>query len=122
MVHVTPGLLERCPTLAQHVAEALEESAKRIDHEGFTQHQFWDSFTGRYCTRGMITQVVFDRYLGLRGNQEVWGPVIEACDLVLSTRLGRGVAKWNDEPGRTKDEIVEELTKAAAEVRAGLAA
>lgn len=120
MVRVTPGLLESCPTLAKAVADVLDESAKRIDRDGFTQNEFWNARTGKYCTRGTITQVVFDRYLGLKGNQFVWGPVIEACDLVLALRLGRSVSRWNDEPGRTKDEIVTELTTAAAQVRSEL--
>jgi hypothetical protein len=42
--------------------------------------------------------------------------------MAMNLHLGRGVAAWNDEPGRTKAEVVEALTKTAAEVRAGCAA
>lgn len=125
MVGVTPGLLEHTPTLALAVAEVLEEAAVRIDREGFTQRQIYDMTTGKYCTRGMYTQVVLDHYRGWKstvGGVDIWRALIEACDMVLATRFGKGVAAWTDVPGRTKDEVVEALTKSAAELRAGAAA
>ena len=121
---MTPGLLERTPTLAQAVAEVLDEAAIRIEREGFAQHHFWDAATGLYCTRGTYTQVVLDRYRGRNvqiDGVDLWQAVIEACDLALSSRLGRGVAVWNDEPGRTTDEVVEVLKNTAAGIRVAIA-
>lgn len=123
MVGVTPGLLDSTPTLALAVAEVLEETAIRIDREGFVQNEFYSPATDRYCTRGMFTQVVLDRYRGHKAQVDgvdIWRAVIEGCDLVLATRFGMGVAKWTDVPGRTKDEVVEALTKTAAELKAGV--
>jgi hypothetical protein len=122
---MTPAVLDGSPLLVQAMAEVMEESARRIDRRGFAQKMFWDPDTNKYCMRGMITQVVFERYLGLRtfpDGIDVWGAIIDGCDLVLSTQLGTGVAVWNDEPGRTTDEVVRELTKAADECRAKVAA
>lgn len=124
MVDVTSGMLERSHELANAVAAVLEESAERIDRDGFSQGQFWDPETGTYCTRGMFTQVVFERYMGspVVGGVDLWKNVIDWCDIVLVAQIGEGVATWNDTPGRTKVEVVETLAKTAAELRAGCAA
>ena len=73
--------------------------------------------TGRYCTRGHFTRVALDKYHLVEDYGFDWNSVIHGCDMVMTLDLGRGVALWNDEPGRTKDEVVEALTKVAAEVR-----
>ena len=116
MIDVTPGLLEQRPALAEAVAEVLEETAQRVERDGFAQHAFWDPVTGRYCTRGHFTRVALDKY-HLVEDYGFAGSVIHGCDMVMTLDLGRGVALWNDEPGRTKDEVVETLTKVAAKVR-----
>jgi hypothetical protein len=119
VIDVTPGLLERSPMLSKAVSDVLELTAERVERDGFGQYAMWDSVTGAYCTRGHYTQVVFEKFKGVKVEGfDVWKLVIDACEMVLTDHLGKGVAKWNDEPGRTKEEVVEALTKTAAEVRA----
>lgn len=115
MIDVTPGLLERKPELVKAVVEVLEETARRIETDGFAQHAFWDPDTGLYCTRGHFTRIAFDNYMD--GSAD-WKSVIWGCDMVMATYLGRGVAAWNDEPGRTEGEVIDALTTVAAKVRA----
>lgn len=120
MIDVTPALLEQSPTLAKAVAEVLEETARRIERDGFAQRTFWDPNTDRYCTRGHFTQVVLDTYRGSAATVDgvdIWKSVIAGCDMALALHLGQGVAVWNDVPGRTEAEVVEVLTQTAAEVR-----
>ena len=119
MIDVTPVLLEQSPALAKAIAEVLEETAERVVKEGFGQHQFWNPKTGKYCTRGHFTQVVLDRYRGTKvDGLDIWTMVIAGCDMVMATHLGRGVAVWNDEPGRTREQVVSALTASANEARA----
>lgn len=123
MVDVTPVLLEQSPTLAKAIAEVLEETVRRVEQEGFGQHQFWNPASGKYCTRGHFTQVVLDRYRGMKvDGVDIWTMVIAGCDMVMSMHLGAGVAVWNDHPGRTKDDVIEALTASAAEARMWCAA
>lgn len=120
MIDVTPGLLEQSPTLAKAIAEVLEETAQRVQRDGFGQHAFWDPGTGKYCTRGHFTQVVLDRYRGRSldiDGVDLWKLVIAGCDMVMSLHLGAGVAVWNDHPGRTEEEVVAALTESANEAR-----
>lgn len=118
MIDVTPGLLEQSPTLAKAVVEVLDETAKRVRREGFGQRFFWNPDTGKYCTRGHFTQVVLDKYRGVKvDGLDIWTMVIAGCDMVMTTYLGRGVAAWNDEPGRTEDEVVTALTASADSAR-----
>jgi len=118
VIDVTPGLLEGSPTLAEAIAEVLEETAKRVEREGFGQHQFWNPKTGKYCTRGHFTQVILDRYRGVKvDGLDIWTMVIAGCDMVMAMHLGRAVSVWNDEPGRSQDEVVLALTASAREAR-----
>jgi len=118
VIDVTPGLLEQSPTLAKAIAEVLEETVERVRRDGFGQHQFWNPATGKYCTRGHFTQVVLDRFRGVKvDGLDIWTMVIAGCDMVMTGHLGRGVATWNDEPGRTADEVVRALAASAAEAR-----
>lgn len=119
MVDVTPVLLEQSPTLAKAVAEVLEETVKRVEQDGFGQRDFWNPDTGKYCTRGHYTQVVLDKYLGMKiDGRDIWTMIIAACDMVMSMHLGQGVAVWNDKPGRTQEDVVTALTASASEARA----
>lgn len=119
MIDVTPGLLEQNPPLAKAVAEVLDETVKRVEQEGFGQHHFWNVTTGKYCTRGHFTQVVLDKFRGVQvDGADIWTMVIAACDMVLTMHLGRGVATWNDEPGRTEKEVLDALVASADEARA----
>ncbi len=125
MIDVTPALLEQRPTLAKAVAEVLEETARRVEREGFAQRSFWDPDTDQYCTRGHFTQVVLDRFRGgtaVIDDVDLWKSIIAGCDMVLALHVGRGVAAWNDEPGRTEAEVVKALTETAAGVRVWCAA
>lgn len=125
MIDVTPGLLERSPLLAKAVAEVLEEAAERVRRDGFAQHAFFDPETDQYCTRGQFTQVVLDKYRGQNivvDGIDIWKSVIAGCDMVMALRLGRGVAAWNDEPGRTEDEVIAELLAGASDARVWCAA
>lgn len=118
MIDVTPVLLEQSPTLAKAIAEVLEETARRVEREGFAQHAFWDPATGKYCTRGHFTQVVLDRYKGVKvDGLDIWTAVIAGCDMVMTMQIGRGVAAWNDEPGRTEGEVVQVLIASANSAR-----
>lgn len=121
MIDVTPGLLERSPLLSMAVVDVLEETAQRVDREGFAQHAFWDPATGMYCTRGHFTRIAFDKYMDPDLGVD-WKSLIAGCDMVMTGHLGRGVAVWNDEPGRTKEEVIAALTTVAAKVRAECAA
>ena len=120
MVDVATWLLERKTALQIAVAEVLEESAVRIDRDGFAQSEFWDAETGLYCTRGMFTQVVFERYMGQSDAADLWKAIIDRCDLVLMDRLQQPVTTWNDASGRTKAEVVTMLRTTATELLRGL--
>jgi hypothetical protein len=124
VIDVTPELLERTPLLANAVADVLEESAKRVERDGFAQGFFWDVVTGKYCTRGHYTQVVLDKYRSFDqiDGVDIWKSVIAACDMVMTMHLNRGVASWNDIPGRTDAEVVAALRASSAEARMLVAA
>jgi hypothetical protein len=110
--------------LARAVAEVLEEAVTRVERRGFCQGEFWNRAADMYCTRGHFTQAALDLFGHGKSvaGIESWTTIIVGCDMVMSCHLGRDVAVWNDEPGRTADEVVAALSASAADAREWCAA
>lgn len=110
---MTPVYLAYRPDLARAVVTVLHASAIRIERDGFAQRKFYDGETNTYCARGAYTQEAITRY----GATPIWQEIIDGCELALNMRLSRGVAAWNDQPGRTVDQVVGLLRAVADELR-----
>jgi hypothetical protein len=97
------------PELTQAQQDLLA-AADYLDTHGFCQGQKYDRATGSVCIVGALSAVIggnprfdalFESYRGY-----------PALDLLVYY-LGKTPATWNDERGRTKDEVVQAMREAA---------
>lgn len=85
-------------------ADVLNAAADLIEENGWCQGWSEDSL-GRHCTLGAVAAV---------GKPEPAEVITNAVEHLRRATGVVGVASWNDEDGRTKEEVVETLRKAAA--------
>lgn len=88
----------------------LSRMADYIEEHGWCQHWYWEE--QRVCIIGSMHKVakghvddiavVLNRYL----RQKKY----------MDSDIGHNIASWNDTPGRTKEEVVAMLRKAAVEI------
>lgn len=80
------------------------EEQKRKPQYGFVE-DWLNTDDDRYCTIGAIRQAAFD--IGYQGNI---APIIERVR--VASRANIPVSRWNDQPQRTKTEVLEAIDRA----------
>lgn len=91
--------------------KVLLEAAERIERQGWCQYQFCDQ-RGRMCVSGAIYQIVrLPRYHGwfLDGFTDT----ARLAQRIMEENLQCSMAEWNDEEGRTKQQVVDKLREVA---------
>ncbi len=78
---------------ADPISRTLRRAADMIERQGWCQGQ-WADKHGRVCIMGALGDTESDP-----------AAFCAACHR-LSTHLGQRLSMWNDEPGRTKDEVL----------------
>lgn len=86
-------------------ADVLDAAADQIERHGWAQLVF-DAKDGSRCVLGAINRVVGSTYIQRDRSKEL-----------LWAYIGQSPMYWNDKPGRTADEVIETLRKAAAAAR-----
>lgn len=107
---------------AKLVVESLESSAFIIERDGWTQKSFHGAM-GEVCVSQSIVRGVVQR-LGFKKVMDD-SSIIELTSEVFSQSLGSrtvgfptgNLIYWNDEDGRTKQEVLDKLHSVAKEVR-----
>lgn len=89
----------------------LLDAARVLERGGWCQGRVKD-YAGQHCALGAIREVAFCDFLGKAAER------VLARSLRLRPGFGSAtpdvmVAEWNDDPGRTADEVVTALRKAA---------
>lgn len=104
-----------------NIAEVLTRAADVIDERGWCQGEAWAP-GGQVCAHGAIWEALgidridYDQGELTTGARPVFGA---ACDAIRRhIGPGRSVTGWNDEPGRTKDDVTAALRAAAKVVTA----
>lgn len=92
--------------MTAQVAADLRAAADLLDREGWTQERFYDYDTGCRCVAGALRESVPD------GGR--WAYTVEA----LARHVGvppfpTSIYDWNDDSGRTADEVIAALRAAA---------
>lgn len=102
-----------------NVDETLDKAADLIERDGWCQGVLRTA-TGEHCALGAIVETIAgggitDRALA----QSVWTnpDVIDARNALYETIGNKTIANWNDEPKRTKTEVVAALRDTAERVR-----
>ncbi len=94
----------------EHLKTVLVNARNKIAEHGWCQGKTKNE-VGCYCIVGSII------YAGLEINPKITS-VIHETDFVLQVNKiderTYSLAKWNDEPGRTKEEVIAALDKAIA--------
>jgi hypothetical protein len=102
-------------------AEVVREAAHIIRDNGFGKKQYYDRSTNCYCAAGAIRQAASERgreiyrssdpHTWLTESEEV--QVNQICYKADGLLSGQGrtpnIVAWNDEPGTTKEDVLEFL-------------
>lgn len=92
-------------------AQVLRRAVEIIDERGWCQGEYEDG-AGRVCARGAIHVAIggapYVDPLSLEKNKFIWEVRCLVVDLI-----GEGLAVWNDEPGRTVEQVRHALLTAA---------
>jgi len=103
--------------------ETLIKAAELIEEHGWDRHTYYDPDTDCYCVDGAIMAVtghepMIDGYRLSKTTQDLYDR--DAAEQLLMEHLGistiPALFRWNDDPDRTKEEVVSAL-KAAANVQ-----
>lgn len=99
----------------QKPEDVLELAASILEREGWIQG--YAHRDGRYCAWGAITVAAGGRYDSVDDFRLLEAPsegLVQHAAILLETYLNdREIATWNDESGRTKQEVVDALRLAA---------
>lgn len=87
--------------------QVLLDAADLIEEKGWIQGANWRPGLG-YCVFGAINKVTQNDL----AFSDAVGRVLTEIGRLNQPWTG-GIARWNDEPGRTKDEVLAALRKAA---------
>ena len=96
------------------VADALDDAAGALEALGWCQGAF-ESVTGKRCALGAIEAACKQQGAGY-----VDAHLQMAAEHQLGTHIGIGhfcIPKWNDQPGRTEQQVLDALRAAAKEAR-----
>lgn len=96
-----------------NVSEVLDRAADVLEEDGWCQYSMHDEL-GRYCALGAIKAVTPDPDAFAER-----GYATRALRDYLSPTRPFQISKWNDNPDRTKEEVIDALQQAARLVRAG---
>ncbi|MFJ4808551.1 DUF6197 family protein [Streptomyces longwoodensis] len=110
------------------VADALDAAAAHIERVGWFQGDMYDPEQARIkpltqcavCALGAINVALHGSPQFPLHDSEEWGSVDahDLADYVTARRIeGFDLAAWNDEPGRTQDDVTTALRETAAELR-----
>src|SRR6516164_3781777 len=91
------------------VSQLLWDAADLLERDGWCQREFEDA-QGRYCLVGAI-----NRALPLEVRQDLAEDLLEAAEMHMSKFVGADPMRWNDRPGRTKEEVISALRRASEE-------
>ena len=91
------------------VGEVLRKAADYIDEHGWAQGH-WDCETGCVCADGAIIQVAGEEH-----SSQATTAFDVASDVAKMRSSGTcySIISWNDQPGRTKEEVTRLLRDAA---------
>lgn len=99
------------------VGKALRRAASYIEEHGHLKGRFEEREGGPVCILGAIGMVTVGTsciYLTYGKHDEK--RLADECEQILSKKISyRHVPAWNDDPRRTKDEVIELLYKVAEE-------
>lgn len=91
-------------------ADVLERAADLLEEFGWCQGYMGSKRDGQFCSLGALIEATND----LGGD---FGAVRRALGYEDAGSMGRHIARWNDDAGRTKAEVVAKLREAAARAR-----
>lgn len=101
------------------VKQILLDAAERLETHGWTQGVSQDK-DGRCCAVGAISAVIYknyDNFLGYTTNPKHHTAIIQEVFKPIHAILGEYmIIPWNDTPGRTADEVIAMIRKAAESV------
>ncbi len=91
------------------VGHILKRAANYIDEKGWLQNRQMDD-TGAVCSVGAICKVTaVEWYNGRSYTDDEFTAALEKFE----SYLGMDIADWNDMKGRTKQQVIETLMRAA---------
>jgi hypothetical protein len=92
------------------VAADLRAAAEVLRRDGWTQEVFCDPSTGSRCAQGALDAVYAPRERdGSYDESAEDAAYAQVCAVIGTNRL----ISWNDEPGRTAEEVIAALEAAA---------
>lgn len=113
--------------MSEEAKVALLEAANVIEAQGWTQGYYWDEEQARdgvskhlcrVCAMGALHIAIYGSP-DTRALQEQQGGVLSDCLQAIRKVIGRAmIAAWNDDDGRTEEEVVSALRRAAEGVTA----
>jgi hypothetical protein len=89
------------PVELDETGKVLMRAAEIVRERGWCQLDYEDD-QGRVCAAGALYAASGDEW-----------PYVAMGRRRLAASLGRAVETWNDVPGRTKEEVIEALERAA---------
>lgn len=112
------------------IAEILEGAAERLDlcpwGQGNDRHgmqqicgedAIYMAATGKYNLSDAIDYVLAENARGAEVTCTVSGQQLATSDHLKTNYLGQSLWTWNDDPDRTKDEVVDLFRTAAKDIR-----
>lgn len=94
------------------VADILTQAADLLEERGWCQNRAEDR-DGHFCAVGAL-----DAALGVVEPYLTLGGLFSEAVRALRAHIGTSVVCWNDAPGRTADEVIGLLRRAAAQLEA----
>ncbi len=104
--------------LRDEVADIVESAADLLERAGWIQDE--DHIQGMgYCMVGALRQCLTEHYTRCEDQYPapIWENVIGEVRAHMGTGTPAQIAAWNDEYGRTKQEVLDKLRSIAKEIR-----
>lgn len=106
-------------------ADVLEAAANLLESKGWGQGEFMNAIdpddATKFCAVGAIRTVTGYSLAGRRDEDYAVYRKRYACSLqanvALGDKVGTDVVHWNDQPGRTAEEVIDALKQTAKDIR-----
>lgn len=95
------------------IATVLCKAVAIIEDKGWCQHKLQDP-QGRVCAYGAVAKALdlpIERNVKLPSVSAEYYLVADYIEEYVRVHLGKPLGRWNDAPGRTKEDVVELLLK-----------
>ena len=105
------------PSEYDHAA-ILEKAAEVLETEGWSQGRYVmhvSAWTNTYCAVGAIRRAVSGN-IYLQMSQDLLWSATHTQNL-LSSKLRQPITAWNDQSGRTADEVIDLMKETAKDIR-----